>query len=363
MNETLNTPREGFADGHRHGWTDRLCSHLERMIVGRHAARWLAGEYGPIPRAASTVFVLPSWRWSAPAIDIGRKALSDDGGSLLMPVRLSWPDVSPVIVVKGGAPQRVAWTGAGLGHTGTGVTDLVALDALDDAVIELSDVGIPLSISQPVISRTAVLLTLRKLVEDGQSATWESLTTLEPLVRRSLDRAHAAVVAEVTGDPESHGMVDTTTLERIGDEILFGTEETDGHSFAFRLLSDRCTRPGQFARVDPLRYVTSALRSEAEVSIRREIGDPHIGRKVRAIAREIGTRDVNRVISAYRERHPTDHLANRRAAAALSVTNTVMYGYHEVDSLMETVGVEDDTDATVTRLDKQSSLRRRGVVA
>lgn len=353
-------PREGFGHGHRHGWIDTLCSRLERVIAGRHAAAWLDATYGPLSRTSSAVFVLPAWHWAEPKIDVKRKSRSVDGGTLLLPVRLSWPVDAPVWVVARNTTQTIGWTGAGLGHSGTGSTTLVSVAAdqpLDEDTYTDSD--IPTLLHQSALPAHRVKARLREIVEDGRAALWEILPTLEPMVRQAIRHAHGAVAAEVDGGLNNipPALVDAATLDRIVDEMMLG--ETDDLGFAHRLI-DRCTTPTRFTNVDPLKFVVDAVNSEAETAIRRELGDPHIGRKIRALARELGTRDVSRVITEYRARYPKDRLADRRAEAAMTVAPLVTASATNLDDLCGVVGTTSDDGELLAMLDREVSMRRRG---
>lgn len=72
-----------------------------------------------------------------------------------------------------------------------------------------------------------------------------------------------------------------------------------------------------FARVDPQRYVMATLRSAAETAIRRSVGDPHIGRKVREFARQHSPQNLEELVQGYREAFPSYHLSSRRAPTAM----------------------------------------------
>lgn len=313
--------RDGYASGDRHGWIDTLCSRLERMTLGKYAAAWLAGEYGPIPRVSCAVIVLPQWVWSAPAIKVGRKSMAADGGALLMPIRITWM-TTPLLVVERGQSVNATWSGSGLGHNGSGSTIATALD--NGAAGE--DTSIPNEISPEYtaasLPRHIVMATLRKMIDDGRAAKWEALTSLEPYIRLAVNRAHSSVAIEVAGSPDlAVDIIEAPVLDSIVDKMLLGTDETEGDPFAVRLL-DRCSGATTFTKVDPLKYIITALRSEAETAIRRDLGDPHIGRKIRALARDMNTADIKAVVAEYRVRYPNELLAAQRAEAAMTVASS-----------------------------------------
>ena len=63
----------------------------------------------------------------------------------------------------------------------------------------------------------------------------------------------------------------------------------------------------------------TSLRSVAESAIRRRIGDPHVGRKVRRLLREETFAGLAELLACYRERWPGDAIGMRRVAAAVEV--------------------------------------------
>ena len=68
---------------------DRLrtwCSLLDRIVVGRAAAAALDEGRDLEP---ALLFILPTWLWVEPGIDVGRKGVADDGSLLPMPIRVS----------------------------------------------------------------------------------------------------------------------------------------------------------------------------------------------------------------------------------------------------------------------------------
>ena len=184
----------------------------------------------------------------------------------------------------------------------------------------------------PVLTEISgdVRTVLDGLVERGREARWEFLLWLQPTVSSALVRAHSSIRAEM-GDPAAGTLrgplVDQVKLDQLRDQMLFGD---DTHSAAAERLLTLCAAPGTFRRVDPLRYLTTAIRRDAMTTLRRAIGDPHVGPKVRGLARELGTTDVDTIVAAYRRRWPGDHLAADRAGQALSVGSDAMAHWVQV---------------------------------
>lgn len=296
------------SDAH-HPTLDRLCSQLHAILVGRHADRLLADEHLLPERAA--LFVCPTWTWAPPIARVGRKANRPSGGTYLMPVRLDWSE-TPIRLVGPSQTDCVRWQARGLGYSDEGVSSIVgtpALRVVDQDSLQLA----------PVFTRDELTDQLHALSDEGKTGFWDFLGFLEPHLTQNLHRAHAAVRFEIGGGRDTVGpLLDDTKLQTLATRMLYGDEESDRPHCAERLL-DRCLNPNTFIRVDPLRYISLSLRRDAEDVIRAELGDPHIGRKVRALARQIGTTDIKQVVAAYRHTWPKDLLSTDRAARALSI--------------------------------------------
>lgn len=299
----------------RNTWTEALCDRLQRVIWGRDADVRLADLDG-LPEAGALA-LLPVWLWAEPGIDIGRKA-TIRGHRAHMPVRVRRPAGS-VAVVAVGAGQVNAWTADGMGVRDGGATTVTCSPlappppAVDDP--HRADLALPPT------PRARLAYRLRRVSADGQRARWDVLLGLEPYVQAAVADAHVYVCAELAGqDGQSRPLLDRIGLRHVADTLLLGdctgTANPTG-STAHRLV-DRCLTEDAFSRVDPQRMVKTWLRRDAEQAIRVQVGDPRIGPKIRAVARELGTLDLTQIVAVYRRRHPHDELGPRRAAAALA---------------------------------------------
>lgn len=331
-------PDRGQHDGDRDGWMGGLCDKLGRILAGQHAQAWLDGAYGPIPRGEVALAVLPTWYWVPPAINVGRKAKPRSGdGSLLMPVRLNWVDGAVVRVYPvDGTEPTAAWVASGLGHTGTG---RVAIGFADIVPVADPLTALPAEVVATVMTRTALMARLRQIAADGRAARWEAISEMEPRIRWALDHAHVAVSIEVDGHDATSApaLLDETTISALADDMLLG-ERDNGPGFAERLIDLCIDKPAVFVAVDPLKYVVTRTKSEAETVIRRKLGDPHVGRKVRALHRETGESNFERLLDLYRERYPSDALAAPRAAAALSVAGSPMAANNSLGTGPDSLG-------------------------
>jgi hypothetical protein len=310
----------------RHPTLDSLCSRLHAIIVGRSAQELLNLidlDHRALPEEAG-LWAAPSWVWLHSRVNVGRKERSASGQRLRLPVRVSWSTNALSIVPIG---ERVSydWTAAGLGHTGIGTTLVGSSQTIvDDVIVEQAN-GMPTEVTVPTMSRHQILRELREMVEMGRRAHWEALEYLEPYITRALTMAHSSVANELSLQWGTHqALLDSTKLESIRDQMLLGDSE---HPGKVSQLLDRCLRPETFRKCEPLKYIKESLRRDANEQVRKAIGDPHIGAKIRKVARDVGVTDVDAVVEEYRVRYPKDRLSRERALAALSVAPDPMAGW------------------------------------
>lgn len=300
----------GFADGDRHGWTDTWCSRLTRIMLGRVAAEHLASS--PLPRRGAVV-ELPTWIW-LPAAGRGRKGIARDGGSLLMPARVEWSVPNPGIVPDG-QMVTLRWRSHGMEQQISGTTTVTAGHAGASFVDGEPPAGAVAVATEPA---AALRRRLSDLSQDGAQAWWDALTSLEPFVERALTNGHAYLARDVHGRDGAPPVLDEVSLAQLRDHMLLG-EEGDKASPVGRLIEGSLDA-ARFASVDPERYVMTALRRDAQEAIRRRIGDPHVGSRIRRVAQEIGSRDIGLVVAAYNDGRRSDLIGPDRAEKALGVT-------------------------------------------
>ena len=294
-------PEPTAGDARYTGPSAWLCGRLSRVIAGQAAAAVTTD------RRSAAVVVLPVWRWAA-----------RPQAASVIPVRLSW-EPSPVVVVTSGATATFRWTELGAGHTRSGVTAVTASRGAPPPAENRTVADIPDRVIAPTTSPSSVKRALAALAADGESARWEAMIGLEPNVRAAMRRAHAEIAAEV--GPALDGtcrLLDHIDHQALADWMLLGDASSQNLPPLARLIA-RCCQPSTFVKVDPKRYIDSALRVYATEAIRRAVGDPHVGPKVRAAAAQLGTTNVDDVLAFYRRRRPSDRLGRRRAEAALDI--------------------------------------------
>lgn len=310
----------GFRPGDRHGWLDRFCASLDDIIVGE-----AAGTFELDPQLSGpnlTLVRLPSFGWYTPSrAAVGRKGASRGGGSLLLPARIVY-EHGPLLALgpKPAGTHRFTAKAPGLAASGQ-VGD-------DRAVTVCSSKPAAFDVPAPRVvavgTRRVIARSLRQLSADAKAAKFELLVAQEPYVRRAVLVAHSSVRYELASFSGVHRpLVDTTDEAAIVDGLLFG--DAAGSPGAVGRIIDRCCQPHTFDRVDPVRYVSVALRRDAMSALRRYIGDPSVGPKVRQVAAAVfgevpahpDADALALLIARYTAAYPGDSLGASRALAAL----------------------------------------------
>lgn len=304
-------PENGADEHGRHWRIGILCDAFHDIIVGQEAAALLADpdalpEYGAL-------FAAPSYVFGYASIAMGRKEYAKSGQRLMMPGRLTWT-TGTLTVLADGETLDAGWSFAGLGRSGMGTTTVTTSHVADE---HTDPSTVPATQRVEVLPRHLLVSRLEALVMAGKTARWSCIAYLEQHVVTAVQRAHHSVVQELETLVPVTAVLDPTKLETVADHMLLGD---DDHPGKVSQLIDRMTgEPRVFRNVEPLKYIKEALRRDANAEVRKAIGDPHIGPKVRKVARELGTRDVATVVAAYRKQYPNDKLSETRAQQALTV--------------------------------------------
>lgn len=298
----------------RHPWLDTTASQIEDIIHGRSVAGFVhRAAPGALP--ASGVAALPSWVWVSPTANVGRKD-QDDGGKhrLLLPARIQWRNGEDVITMAPGDRVEMSWRVRGLGIDQSGSTIVCGVAASGRQ--ELPDQSLP-----PAKMEISAGRDPGELQHRSHLSRWALLTSLESWVERALRRANAAVAIEIHGpDHPWAGVLDRVAIESLRDRMMLG----DGDEGPVARLIERCLHPDTFIRVDPARYIALTLRRDAEAAVRREIGDPPIGRKVRAIYRDLSPSSMDDLLGHIQDVYPDDRIGAGRAHRALSLAGIHM---------------------------------------
>jgi hypothetical protein len=287
-----------------------MCDSIAETIAGK-AAALIDADSLPTNGAIAT---MPSWAWVLPVIDVGKKGRASDGRRIRMPSRLVWSG-GPVIVLAPGVPVELEWHLTCLGHDSHGTVSVLYSE--DSGVQTSGSTGSdtpPLwgEFSSPRLAQRL----LRGIVNQGVHGRWNLVSSLETFTKKKLIHANTTVAAEL-GEFAEHAIaavLDDIAIEELLSEMLYG----HGESSVITRMVDRSLLPETFQRVDPMHYFAVGIRARAEEAIRRRIGDPKIGPKIRRVLVRSKATTLDELLIAYKKAHPNDSLAKKRAIAALT---------------------------------------------
>lgn len=330
--------REGFLSGERHGWMSSWCDTLARIVAGQDAKALVDDG---LPRRAG-VLVLPSFLWHRSGIDMGRKDRARGGGRLLMPVRIVWSH-GTVVLVEPGDSVEVSWEASGLGVDLEGSVTLTAGATGWEVLSFLSGDVPPEGTKAPVLGPSDLASRLAEVVEDGTKAWWHAITSMEGYVEKAVRNAHRYITIDTHSDngecPDTMRLLDDQALAACTDRLLLGDpEKPDAPSSVVRLLN-KSLQPGAFSRVDPEMFTQRAIRRDAQLEVRRCVGDPATGSKIRRTARDLGITNPDHggaelVLREYQVRHPRDRMGLDRIKQAMTVCPV------EMSSLVDEVDLD-----------------------
>jgi len=173
---------------------------------------------------------------------------------------------------------------------------------------------------------------LEAVRNEGRAASIELLRALTNFTRRAVERAGVRVYREITGTTSSEqSVIDQIEEETIVDVLLYG-DSSDDASTLLRLIR-RSAASDVLATKSAAAYISAAVWSGAETEVRRKIGDPHAGRVIRRIARQIASRDAGEVLKAYRIARPGQSIGLSRIEAALSAGSSATAHQHYLDEI------------------------------
>lgn len=306
-----------MTDEHHLPRLNALCESIGDVIAGQAAQELLASRARP---STGSLIILPSWVWRIPIIDVGRKGRSATGELHTMPARIVW-DGSPVHVLRPRQKLQIGWRITGLGHGELG-TSLIHINGGYGVQIKPEPNQHMTPVRRPFGSYHAFQKCVGAVVESGNEARWRIIASLELFTKSKLARANSTVAAELG---EYHKYAISSVLDDIGlDDLLSQMLYGDGGSSVISRLVDRGLKPDTFNRVDPMHYFSASIRARAEEAIRRRIGDPKVGPKVRRIFMKTNAKSIDELLTAYRKVYPKDSLARKRAIAALTSGSDAM---------------------------------------
>lgn len=314
--------REGFGAGERHGWMNNWCGTLGHIITGRAADRLLES---PLPDQAGLV-ALPSFLWREAGMNLGRKDRARGGGKLLMPIRVVWSSGAVAVINEG--DTVLYWEAEGSGIHQSGSLE-VRLGSYGGGTLDITDADIPQHpVTVPATDRLSLEAELLGLSENGRHAWWHALASLEVYVDKAVRQAHRYVTLDAgigtEEPPDSFRFLDEQAIVTATNRLLIGDLDDPGRPSSVVRLLHRSLEPGAFIKVDPEMFTQRAIRRDAQLEVRRVVGDPAQGSKIRRTARDLGATGldddaIDLVLAEYRIRHPADKMGRRRIKKALQV--------------------------------------------
>ena len=279
----------------RHEWLNKFCSYIDGIILGRDASEVT------VPDMNVAVTALPTWAYLRSNVNVGLKGKSNS-----IPARINWH--GPHLIAHDEPVER-SWSIEGLGHSLSGTT--IVTPGLAPPVY--GDPILPVEVFSPLLLPEDAQEEVDQVVVAGHVDYWEALMMLEDPVMQALDEARTAISAEVH-DLEFNDqdriplVVDNTTLQGLRDEMLVMPGRNTSQSAVERII-EKALLPETFKRVEPGKYISTALRRDARTVIRSKITDPHAGSRVRKLARYLGTNDPEVLLQECRVRFPTTRIS------------------------------------------------------
>lgn len=302
----------------RHEACERYCAMLERIWHAEYAAVLSDDVDGAI-------LALPMFLFALDHGASGRKSTSQSRTSsdpVLMPARIQYDIDASVIFVPRGETLRIPWRATAPGINESGVLSVSCSTSISSFGHVYRPETAACAITVPATSEVARIRA--ELVESGTQATWEAVDWATPIITSAVMRAHAQLknsIAEET-QTEPHDWIDAVTFDQLVDVMRFGDSARPGS--LHRLLHLAC-HPSAFEKVDPIKHAVAHLRRDAVQEVRAVIGDSRSGSKIRRLARELGTTDIEVIVNEYRDRYPDSrHPGRKTVHQALNLSPDVM---------------------------------------
>jgi hypothetical protein len=281
-----------------------LIQNIETILIGRAANQLSIENFD----TTTTIVRLPLWSELRPEINVGVKLVKNE--DLVLPARIEW-SITPVVLLAPGQTVDASWRITNMGHNLSGSV-IVSSSGLSSHIPGQLD-----TVSLEAFGPRDLRRKLDGLITLGASAKWLILQSFETYTRSKLDEANRILAQELSEHygQSIPGVLDDIALDELLTHMLFGEGDT---SIVSRMV-DKALQPDAFKTFDPARYFTLNLKSRALGEVRRTVGDPHIGPKIRRLQKQVGATDVDALVSAYNEQYPKENLGKKRAAAALTV--------------------------------------------
>lgn len=171
---------------------------------------------------------------------------------------------------------------------------------------------------------------LGKITAAGRRDLFALTHLLTPFARDAVDSASMRVHREIHGLEErseaAAHIIDAIERESVLDELMLGVR--DNESVVLRMIRRVAATDATVCKSVAI-FMATAIRSGAETQVRNHIGDPHVGRVIRRLARELRQLDPNfevdpaAVLDAYKREHPKESIGMGRILDALTAGATI----------------------------------------
>lgn len=171
---------------------------------------------------------------------------------------------------------------------------------------------------------------LTQISRGGREQLFAMISLLTPYAREAVHSASMRVHREIhgldAGDAAARHVIDELEREVVQDDLLYGEKQSD--SVAIRLVRRVAATDATVCK-SVAAYISVALWSGAETKVRARIGDPHLGRVIRRLARQLRQLDpsahvdAQSVLDAYKQAYPQQPVGLSRIMDALTAGSSV----------------------------------------
>lgn len=184
-----------------------------------------------------------------------------------------------------------------------------------------------------VFNGGAIARRLHRISQHGNAQMFALASLLQPYARDAVNSASMRVYREIhgiysdeSGASTSDHIIDEIERESVLDQLMLGTRQTD--SVMIRMIR-RVAATNITVRKSVMSVMATAIWSGAETQVRQQIGDPHLGRVIRRLARDLSgltgipSVDATNVLEAYKAAFPDQRVGINRVVDALTAGSTV----------------------------------------
>lgn len=148
-------------------------------------------------------------------------------------------------------------------------------------------------------------------VFDAGVCLWELIAIFRPIVRKAFIDIERTWASDL---PKGATCIDELTIETLVDNLILGEDSKPSPLVTF------ITDVLNVSHVDPGAWLLTRIRREVRNRFCIAVDDPHVGRKIRKLARDTGVTSPEELTPLAQERWPYDHIGLPRVIRALQWT-------------------------------------------